>query len=252
MTAASPDAPAANTTGSRKPYASLAVLLAAGFGCVTVGWAFQPEPPPPGATAEAPSEQEIKEKKLEVAIFGGGCFWCLEKPFDKLEGVISTTSGYTAGNVKDPTYYQVSAGFTGHTEAMKIVFDPEKIDYETLLGMFWRNIDPFQVNGQFVDKGTQYRTAICYTTPEQKKIAEKTLKEVEKRFDRTVATELLPASEFYDAEDYHQNFYVKSPVRYNSYRAACGRDPRLKELWGDEAGGKKILEKHSKKAASEE
>ncbi|NNJ28044.1 peptide-methionine (S)-S-oxide reductase MsrA [Alienimonas chondri] len=235
----------------RVPHASVALLAAAAFGCAAVGWAIEPAPLPPSAGAAAPTAEEIKANRWETAIFAGGCFWCMEKPFDSLDGVISTTSGYTAGDVEDPTYYQVSAGRTGHTEALKIVYDPKKLKYDTLLRMFWLNIDPFQKNGQFVDRGTQYRTAICYNSPEQKQAAEASSKAVQKRFDRHVFTEILPASAFYEAEDYHQDFYIKSPGRYNSYAANCGRIPRLNEIWGAEAGGALLLKEHGKKAAAE-
>ena len=172
----------------------------------------------------------------EKAIFAGGCFWCMEPPFDKLDGVISTTSGYTDGHQKNPTYKQVSAGGSGHTEAIEIVFDPAKVSYEKLLEVFWLNIDPVNAKGQFCDFGTQYRTGIYYLNDEQQKLAVVSLKSIKSKLNKPVATELKAASKFYPAEDYHQNYYQVNPVRYNYYRWSCGRDQRLKQLWGEQAG----------------
>lgn len=169
---------------------------------------------------------------LERAVFAGGCFWCMEPPYDKLDGVASTTSGYIGGHKDNPTYEEVSAGITGHTEAVEIVYDPEKIGYEKLLEVFWRNIDPQAKDRQFCDSGTQYRSAIFYVDDGQKKQAEDSRKEMEKRLGR-IHTEIAPASTFYPAEDYHQDYYRKNPLRYKFYRASCGRDRRLKELWGE-------------------
>lgn len=171
----------------------------------------------------------------DYAIFAGGCFWCMEPPFDKLDGVISTTSGYTGGHTVNPTYEQVSAGGTGHAEAVKIVFDPAKISYEKLLSVYWKNIDPTTPNAQFCDHGHQYRSAIFYHGDAQKKAAEKSLAELRKNkpFKQAIVTELVPASIFYPAEDYHQDYYLKNPIRYKFYRYSCGRDDRLRELWGN-------------------
>jgi peptide-methionine (S)-S-oxide reductase len=179
---------------------------------------------------------ETKMLETSKAIFAGGCFWCMEPPFDKIDGVISTTSGYTSGHQKDPTYKQVSAGGTGHTEAIEIVFDPQKVSYEKLLEVFWLNIDPLNGKGQFCDFGSQYRTGIYYINDEQQKLAEKSREEIIEKLGKLVATELKAASKFYPAEDYHQNYYQVNPVRYNYYRWSCGRDNRLRELWGDQAG----------------
>ena len=175
------------------------------------------------------------EKPAETAIFAGGCFWCMEPPFDKLDGVISTISGYTAGHIKNPTYKEVSAGSTGHTEAIQITFDPEKISYTELLKVFWRNIDPVAKNRQFCDSGTQYRSGIYYLNQAQEKSAEYSLQQLQKNkpFEKPIATEILAASTFYPAEDYHQDYYLKNPLRYKYYRYSCGRDQRLSELWGD-------------------
>ena len=175
----------------------------------------------------------------------------MEPPFDKLEGVVSTTSGYTAGDVDDPTYKQVSAGGTGHAEALKVVYDPAKVSYDTLLKVFWRNVDPLRKDAQFCDTGDQYRSAIFYGSPTEKAAAEASLKEVQARFDRPVVTEIAPAETFYDAEGYHQDYYLKNPLRYKYYRFGCGRDQRLKELWGEEAGAAQILKERGKPAANE-
>lgn len=181
---------------------------------------------------------ESSGKPLEKATFAGGCFWCMEAPFDKLPGVISVTSGYTGGQVRNPTYKQVSAGKTGHAEAVQIVYDPSRIGYEKLLGVFWHNIDPTVRNRQFCDIGSQYRSGIFYHTGEQEMLARKSMEALAKTkpFKEPIVTEITPAGEFYPAEEYHQHYYRKNPIRYSYYRAGCGRDRRLRELWGDEAG----------------
>ncbi|MBT8119625.1 MAG: peptide-methionine (S)-S-oxide reductase MsrA [Gammaproteobacteria bacterium] len=177
-----------------------------------------------------------KPQKTESAIFAGGCFWCMEPPFDKLDGVISTTSGYTAGHKKNPTYKEVSAGSTGHTEAIEIIYDPGKITYSELLDVFWKNIDPVAVDRQFCDAGSQYRSGIYYLDEKQQAEIERSLQELNsnKPFKDEIATEILPASTFYPAEDYHQDYYQKNPLRYQYYRFACGRDQRLQEIWGSD------------------
>lgn len=176
--------------------------------------------------------------KLEKATFAGGCFWCMEAPFDRLPGVISVTPGYTGGHVKDPTYEQVSSGGTGHTEAVQIVYDPARIGYEKLLDVFWRNIDPTVRNRQFCDVGSQYRTGVFHHGEEQRLLALKSKEALErsKTFPGPIVTEVAEAGAFYPAEEYHRQYYKKNPVRYRYYRSACGRDNRLKELWGDKAG----------------
>jgi peptide-methionine (S)-S-oxide reductase len=166
------------------------------------------------------------------ATFAGGCFWCMEPPFDELDGVISTTSGYIAGKTKNPTYEQVSSGTTGHTEALQVVYDPKKITYDKLLEVFWRNIDPLAANGQFCDLGSQYRSGIFYHDGNQKSAAEKSKKSIQTRFKQTVATEITAATVFYPAEDYHQDYYKKNPLRYKLYSHGCGRAQRLEEVWG--------------------
>jgi peptide-methionine (S)-S-oxide reductase len=168
------------------------------------------------------------------ATFAGGCFWCMEPPYDELEGVISTISGYTGGSKKNPTYEEVSAGTTGHAEAVQITYDPTKISYEKLLDVFWRNIDPLTANAQFCDSGSQYRSAIFYHDETQKNLAEASKKRLQSRFKQPIVTEIVRATEFYPAEDYHQDYYKKNPVRYKIYRYGCGRDQRLQKLWGSE------------------
>jgi peptide-methionine (S)-S-oxide reductase len=189
--------------------------------------------------AQAPtSSAKARPANAAIATFAGGCFWCMEGPFDALDGVISTTSGYTAGSKKDPTYEEVSSGRTGHTEAVQIVYDPAKVTYEKLLDVFWHNIDPTAANRQFCDSGSQYRSGIFVHDDAQKKAAEasKVALDKSKPFKGTIVTEITAATKFYAAEDYHQDYYLKNPVRYRFYRQGCGRDARLKELWGDKAG----------------
>jgi peptide-methionine (S)-S-oxide reductase len=177
----------------------------------------------------------VDTKNLATATFAGGCFWCMEPPFDKLVGVVSTTSGYIGGHKFDPTYEEVSAGETGHAEAVQMVYDSTQISYAQLLHVFWRNIDPLAVNRQFCDGGSQYRSAIFYHHEEQRRLAEASKQKLEqtRKFDRPIVTEIVAASRFYPAEEYHQDFYKKNPLHYKTYRAGCGRDRRLEELWGD-------------------
>lgn len=170
-----------------------------------------------------------------VATFAGGCFWCMEAPFDALPGVSSTTSGYTGGTKPRPSYEEVSAGGTGHAEAVEIVFDPAKVGYEALLEVFWRNIDPTVAGRQFCDVGSQYRSAIFVHDAAQRKAAEASRDAVQRKLGVPVKTQIVEASEFFPAEDYHQDYYRKNPLRYRYYRHGCGRDARLEELWGKEA-----------------
>jgi peptide-methionine (S)-S-oxide reductase len=174
---------------------------------------------------------------LEKAIFAGGCFWCMEAPFDKLPGVISVTAGYTGGHKKSPTYKEVSSGGTGHAEAVQVVYDSSRISYSAFLAVFWRNVDPTVTDRQFCDVGHQYRAAIFYRGEEQRKSALQSKAALEKSrpFREAVVTEITPATEFYPAEEYHQHYYKKNPLRYSYYRSGCGRDNRLKELWGSGA-----------------
>jgi peptide-methionine (S)-S-oxide reductase len=179
--------------------------------------------------------QSSERAQAATAIFAGGCFWCMEPPYDELDGVISTISGYTGGAKKNPTYEQVITGTTGHTEAVEVTYDPKKISYEKLLEVFWRNIDPFTANAQFCDVGSQYRSAIFYHDETQKSMAEKSKKALQARFKKPIVTEIVGATEFYPAEDYHQDYYKKNPIRYKVYRYGCGRDQRLREIWGPDS-----------------
>jgi peptide-methionine (S)-S-oxide reductase len=169
------------------------------------------------------------------ATFAGGCFWCMEEAFEKIDGVASVVSGYTGGQVENPTYEQVSAGGTGHAESIKITFNPSKVTYKQLLDVFWRNVDPTTPNAQFCDHGNQYRTAIFYHDENQKQVIEESKERIEssKNFPESIVTEIAPASVFYTAEEYHQDFYTKNPIRYKYYKWNCGRAKRLEQLWGN-------------------
>ncbi len=188
-------------------------------------------------TAQTNSSASASSAKntTETAIFAGGCFWCVEYDFDKVPGVLKTTSGYTGGNLANPSYEAVSSKNTGHAEAVEIVFDPKKISYRQLVDFFWKTIDPTVKDQQFCDYGNPYRTAIFAVGPAQLKIAQDSKAALEKikPFKETIKTEIVLASQFYAAEDYHQDYYKKNPVRYKYYRNSCGRDARLAELWGN-------------------
>ncbi len=171
-----------------------------------------------------------------VATFAGGCFWCVESDFDHVPGVISTTSGYTGGTVKNPTYHQVSAGGTGHAELVEVIYDPKKVSYAQLLTYFWRHVDPTVKDRQFCDVGNQYRTAIFVHGAEQKKLAEASKKKVEAELKAPIYTEIVDAGTFYPAEVYHQDYYEKNPTKYKFYRWNCGRDQRVKQIWGTHKG----------------
>ena len=174
------------------------------------------------------------EPRVEKATFAGGCFWCMEPPFDQLDGVISTTSGYAGGEEVNPTYKQVSSGETGHAEVVQVEYDPSRVSYQTLLDLFWRNIDPTAVDRQFVDVGKQYRSAIFYHNEDQKRLAlaSKAALAASGNFDKPIVTEVVALNAFYKAEAYHQDFYQKNPVRYKFYRYNSGRDQYLKKIWG--------------------
>jgi peptide-methionine (S)-S-oxide reductase len=176
---------------------------------------------------------------LEKATFAGGCFWCMEPPFDQLDGVISTTSGYAGGDEPNPTYESISGGKTGHAEVVQVVFDPSRVSYEKLLHVYWRNVDPLTSNRQFCDRGRQYRTAILAHDDAQIAAAEasKSALEAAGRFDRAIVTEIVKIGQFTPAEGYHQDYYQKNPIRYAYYRRGCGRDARLEALWGEAASG---------------
>jgi peptide-methionine (S)-S-oxide reductase len=178
--------------------------------------------------------ERTSTQKYETAIFAGGCFWCVESDFDKVPGVVKTISGYIGGHKKSPTYKEVSAGRTGHTEAVQISYDASQVSYEQLLDVFWHSIDPTTPNSQFCDHGDQYRTGIFYTNAQQQRLAgeSKAALEKSKPFKAPIVTEITQAGEFYPAEDYHQDYYKKNPIRYKYYRYSCGRDQRLEQLWG--------------------
>jgi peptide-methionine (S)-S-oxide reductase len=190
------------------------------------------------ALALASAAASAQPKQMETAIFAGGCFWCVESDFDKVAGVVSTTSGYTGGHTQHPTYHEVSAGGTGHAESVEVVFDPKIISYQKLLQVYWHSVDPTTKDRQFCDVGTQYRTAIFYLDEQQKRLAEESKAQIErsKPFKAPIVTEIVKAGKFWPAEEYHQDYYKKNPLRYHFYREGCGRDARVKQLWGSEAG----------------
>jgi len=189
-----------------------------------------------GRTESQGKEIQMSEN-FRTATFAGGCFWCVESDFEKVEGVVEVVSGYTGGHKENPSYEEVSAGGTGHAEAVQVIYDPEKVSYRELLGVFWRHVDPTDPGGQFVDRGAQYRTVIFYHDDEQKRIAEESKKELENsgRFDKPIVTEIVKLTRFYRAEDYHQDYHKTHAVRYKFYRWNSGRDQFLKEVWGDES-----------------
>jgi peptide-methionine (S)-S-oxide reductase len=172
--------------------------------------------------------------QTKEAAFAGGCFWCLEGPFDALPGVLETEAGYTGGQIPNPTYEQVSSGTSGHIEAMRVKYDPELVDFGKLLDVFWRNIDPTDAGGQFCDRGPQYRSAVFFADEAEESAARASKAQLEEARGFKIATEILPRAEFYAAEEYHQDYYKKNPLRYHFYRQGCGRDQRLRQLWGAE------------------
>jgi peptide-methionine (S)-S-oxide reductase len=189
----------------------------------------------PAAVAQQDPATSAKDGRA-VATFAGGCFWCMEPPYDELDGVIATISGYAGGTTVDPTYQEVSQGGTGHAEVVQVTYDPAKVTYEKLLEVFWRNVDPLDAGGQFCDRGDQYRTGIFVHDEEQRRLAEQSKQALEGRFDgQPIVTEIEEAGPFYPAEDYHQDYYEKNSIRYKFYRWNCGRDQRLAEVWGAEA-----------------
>jgi len=211
---------------------ALGLLLVAGTGARSAGAEDGGEAAPASATPAA------EDSTIALATFAGGCFWCMEPPFDKLEGVISTTAGYAGGPERNPSYQAVAGGRTGHAEVVQVAYDPARISYEELLRVFWRNIDPFAVDRQFCDMGPQYRSGIFYHDERQRQAAEASLRQIAARFDQPLATRVEPVGEtFHSAEEYHQDYYLKNPVRYRYYRYNCGRDRRLEQIWGAETGG---------------
>ena len=203
------------------PWRSVIGICAGLILCVSVGIGVFYS----GATAAAPSAK---------AYFAGGCFWCMEEAFEKVDGVLSAVSGYMDGTLANPTYEQVSAGGTGHAESVEVTYDPAKVSYERLLDAFWRNVDPLTPNAQFCDHGSQYRAAIFPSNPDEQKLAEASKKRLEesKRLHGSIVTQIVAATTFYPAEEYHQDFYKKNPVRYKFYKFNCGRTQRLEEVWG--------------------
>lgn len=188
-----------------------------------------------GQAADKEGKSAMDRDKLATATFAGGCFWCMEPPFDRLEGVVATVSGYTGGSTPNPTYEEVSSGRTGHIEALQVIYDPARVSYAQLLEVFWRNINPTDGGGQFVDRGSQYRSAIFYHDAEQKRLAEESLARLADsgRFRQPLVTRIVPAGPFYPAEEYHQDYYRKNPIRYKFYRYNSGRDQFLESVWGE-------------------
>ncbi len=205
---------------------TIAGLVAAGMAAAAV-YGLSPMP-----TVHA---QSAASGDTARAIFAGGCFWCVESDFDKVPGVVSTTSGYTGGHLDNPTYRDVVTETTGHREAVLVEYDPDKVSYEALLDAYWHSVDPTDADGQFCDRGESYTTAIYTTSDDQQKQAEASAKTISAELDAPVATLIAPAQTFYPAEDYHQDYYLKNPVRYKYYRFGCRRDARLDRLWGDDA-----------------
>lgn len=181
-------------------------------------------------------DNALKDKKYEIAVFAGGCFWCMEPPFEKLDGVYLVISGYTGGHKKYPTYSETNTGRTGHTEAVKVYYNPQKVTYQKLLDIFWRQFDPTDSGGSFYDRGSQYRSGIFYATKNQRKLAEESKKKLDKsgRFKKPIVTEITELKEFYRAEEYHQDYYKKNPIRYKIYRNGSGRDKFINKYWGTE------------------
>jgi peptide-methionine (S)-S-oxide reductase len=203
-----------------KPFRLLSTIAGIALFCASaLAVAQAAKAPPPG---------------MAVATFAGGCFWCMEPPYDKLDGVVSTTSGYMGGKKKYPTYEEVSTGMTGHTEVVQVVYDPKKVSYEKLLQVFWVNVDPTVTDRQFCDVGSQYRTSIFVHDAAQRTAAEQSKAKVEKSkpFKAPIVVPIVDATDFWPAEDYHQDYYLKNPARYTYYRTGCGRDARLRALWG--------------------
>lgn len=188
--------------------------------------------------ASSPSEADQSPEGAETALFAGGCFWCVEQAFDQVAGVTGTVSGYTGGDVPEPTYEQVSAGGTGHYEALKVTYDPDRVGYAELLQTFWHNVDPTDPDGQFCDQGDQYRSAVFVAGARQRRLAEASKKALQEdpEAPAPITTEILDAGPFYPAEAYHQDYYDKNPIRYGFYKHACGRKARLEALWGERAG----------------
>jgi peptide methionine sulfoxide reductase msrA/msrB len=209
----------------KKLYMTLIILAAVAFGMYQIS----------STGAKTNEKMETQPAMTQTAVFAGGCFWCTESDFEKVDGVTEAISGYTGGHVANPTYEQVSAGGTGHVEAVKVIYDPTKVSYKQLLDVFWRHVDPTDGGGQFVDRGSQYRSVIFYANDKEREMAETSKKALAAsgRFDKPIVTEILPLDEFYPAEDYHQDYYKKNPIRYHWYRSGSGRDQFLEKVWAD-------------------
>jgi peptide-methionine (S)-S-oxide reductase len=219
---------AATTEAEMIARSTTLTVLAASLLLACLGAPACAQDEPPAATAVPPVGATA------TATFAGGCFWCMVPPFEKLDGVLKVTSGYTGGIKPQPTYEEVSSGDTGHAESIEVIYDPHKITYDKLLDVFWHNVDPTTPNAQFCDHGNQYRTAIFYHGDEQKRLAEKSKQDLQAsgKLKQPIVTEIVAAKQFWPAEDYHQDYYKKNPIRYHYYRYQCGRDQRLEQLWG--------------------
>lgn len=187
-------------------------------------------------TPSAASDTTLPANVADTATFAGGCFWCMEPPYDEVDGVASTTSGFAGGELEDPSYREVASGMTNHTEVVQVVYDSTEVEYERLLRIYWHNVDPFDGEGQFCDRGPQYRPAIFVHDARQQRVAEETKKTVASQFSQSIAVEIQPLDTFYAAEEDHQDYYQKNPRDYKRYRQGCERDERLREVWGDAAG----------------
>jgi peptide-methionine (S)-S-oxide reductase len=212
-------------------FAALLVVLSLGIlGCAADSDASS-------ESAAAPSTPDLSEAVADTATFAGGCFWCMEPPYDKLDGVTATISGFSGGTQVDPSYREVAMGRTDHTEVVQVIYDSTQVDYETLLRVYWHNVDPLDGSGQFCDRGSQYRPAIFPHNERQRRLAEASKETVAQQFSQPIQVEIVPFEAFYRAEAYHQNYYRKNPTDYQQYRTGCRRDARLQTLWGDKAGG---------------
>ena len=214
-----------------KKTSSLTIAIVAGAAAAASAFVWS-------AMADQSPDAPVQSSTLSTAIFAGGCFWCTEADFDKVNGVVSTVSGYTGGTVDNPAYRQVTTGTTGHYEAVKVSYDPQKVSYDTLVDYYFHTIDPTDPRGQFCDKGSSYRSAVFVKNDDEREVVESEIDEIEASgvLPGPVVTKVLDASQFWPAEDYHQNYHKTTSVKYRFYRQGCGRDAKLKELWGDEAG----------------
>ncbi len=190
--------------------------------------------------AALPDRTAAAASTTRTAVFAGGCFWCMEAPFERLVGVLDVRSGFAGGRTVRPSYDEVTRGGTGHAEVVQVTFDPARVSYATLLEVYWRNVDPFDAGGQFCDRGESYRPEIFVASDEERRLAEQSKAALEKRFGRSVAVRISPAAPFYEAEAYHQDYHSRNPLRYRYYRSRCGRDARLEEVWGAEARGERV------------